>query len=89
MRKVSRRRFLLQSGAAVGAAGVLTTTSALTGANDAEASQPAAPPAESTEGPVVAHLRDVRSGQVDLYVGTRQVSVQDRQLAARLVRALG
>ena len=36
---------------------------------------------------LVAHVRDVRSGDIDLYVGTRQVSVQDRVLASRLARA--
>jgi TAT (twin-arginine translocation) pathway signal sequence len=36
---------------------------------------------------LVAHVRSVRSGHIDLYVGTRQVSVQDRALATRLARA--
>jgi hypothetical protein len=36
---------------------------------------------------LVAHVRNVRSGHIDLYVGTRQVSVQDRALASRLARA--
>jgi hypothetical protein len=36
---------------------------------------------------LVAHVRDVRSGDIDLYVGTRQVSVRDRALASRLARA--
>jgi hypothetical protein len=36
---------------------------------------------------LVAHVRDVRSGDIDLYVGTRQVSVRDRALATRLARA--
>ncbi len=38
-------------------------------------------------GDVVAHVRDVRAGHIDLYVGTRQVSVRDRALASRLARA--
>jgi hypothetical protein len=36
---------------------------------------------------VVAHVRDIRTGEIDIYSGTRQVSVRDRQLAARLARA--
>jgi hypothetical protein len=39
------------------------------------------------ESDLVAHVRDVRSGDIDLYVGTRQVSVRDRALASRLARA--
>jgi hypothetical protein len=37
--------------------------------------------------PIVVHLRDARSGQLDLYQGTSQVTVHDADLAARLVRA--
>jgi hypothetical protein len=36
---------------------------------------------------LVAHVRDAKSGHIDLYVGTRQVSVQDRALASRIARA--
>ena len=36
---------------------------------------------------LVAHVRDAQSGHIDLYVGTRQVSVQDRALASRIARA--
>jgi TAT (twin-arginine translocation) pathway signal sequence len=41
----------------------------------------------SDDADLVAHVRDARTGQIDLYVGTRQVSVQDRALASRLARA--
>jgi hypothetical protein len=48
----------------------------------------AAPRDSSSDGSdLVAHVRNVRSGHIDLYVGTRQVSVQDRALATRLARA--
>lgn len=36
---------------------------------------------------LVAHVRNAKSGHIDLYVGTRQVSVQDRALASRIARA--
>jgi hypothetical protein len=41
----------------------------------------------SSEGDLVAHVRDARSGHIDLYVGTRAVSVRDRALASRLANA--
>jgi hypothetical protein len=36
---------------------------------------------------IVVHLRDARSGEIDLFHGTRQVRLHDRELAARLIRA--
>lgn len=41
----------------------------------------------TADGDLVAHVRDARSGSIDLYVGTRHVSVRDRALAAHLARA--
>lgn len=37
--------------------------------------------------PVVAHVKDARTGEIDLFVGTRHVRVVDQQLAARLSNA--
>jgi hypothetical protein len=36
---------------------------------------------------IVAHLRDAGSGEIDLFHGTRQIRLRDRELAARLIRA--
>jgi hypothetical protein len=36
---------------------------------------------------VVVHVRDVRTGDLDLFVGDRHVRVRDRDLAFRLVAA--
>ena len=36
---------------------------------------------------VVVHVRDVRSGEIDVYRGTSHVKVTDRALAAQLARA--
>jgi hypothetical protein len=36
---------------------------------------------------VVVHVRDIRSGEMDVYRGTSHVHVRDRALAARLARA--
>jgi hypothetical protein len=41
-----------------------------------------------TDEPVVAHVSDARTGQIDLFVGTRHVRVRDHELAARLTRAV-
>jgi hypothetical protein len=39
-------------------------------------------------GPVVVHLRDAQSGEMDVFAGTKQVRLRDRDLAARLARAV-
>jgi hypothetical protein len=39
------------------------------------------------DGDLIAHVTNARSGDIDLYVGTRHVSVRDRALATRLARA--
>jgi hypothetical protein len=36
---------------------------------------------------VVVHVRDLASGEMDVYRGTSHVRVQDRDLAVRLARA--
>jgi hypothetical protein len=36
---------------------------------------------------IVVHLRDARTGEIDVFHGTRQTRVHDRELAARLIRA--
>ena len=36
---------------------------------------------------LIAHLRDASTGEVALFVGTREVIVRDRQLVARLLSA--
>lgn len=37
--------------------------------------------------PVVVHVRDLRTGQMDVYRGTSHIRIHDRQLAAQLTRA--
>ena len=36
---------------------------------------------------IVVHVRDARSGEIDVFRGSSQTRVHDRDLAARLVRA--
>jgi hypothetical protein len=38
--------------------------------------------------PMVAHVRDARTGEMDLFVGERHVEFTDRELAGRLARAV-
>ncbi len=91
------RRSVLRVAAGAGAAGVAATALgriALPGR--AEASQARTEPdarhdaaetdAAATE-PIVVHVRDASAGDMEVFHGTTQVRVHDRDLAARIVRA--
>jgi hypothetical protein len=90
MGSIDRRRFLKQSGVVVAAAGVasavpLGASSLTKGRGDARR---AAVPADATlDEPVVAHLRDLRTGEVALFKGHSEVLVKDKHLAALLFNA--
>lgn len=80
MAETSRRRFLSllgMSAAGVGAASV---------AGAAGAESTAVP--SGAAGPLVAYVRDARSGRVAVMAGEREVVVHDRRLAARIARVL-
>jgi hypothetical protein len=87
-------------GAAVGAAAIASgraskqgPATAVAGASQADAARlssaalasTASTSPAATEGePLVVHVRDVRSGALDFYSGTRHIAVIDQDLAARL-----
>jgi len=85
------RRSVLRGAAGAGVAGIAAT--ALAGAAApalAAASRPAAPTKTNdlvSGEPIVVHVRDARSGEIDVFRGTTQTRVHDPELAARLVRA--
>ena len=85
--------------AGAGVAGIAVTALAGTAgpalAATARAAKPAARGAAGTaagggadtDEQVVVHVRDARSGEIDVFSGTSHTRVQDRELAARLIRA--
>ena len=91
MGSIDRRRFLLQSGAAVAAVGVASTVPAgavKALAKDRGGAAPATVPADAKlDEAVVAHLRDLHTGEVALFKGHREVTVKDKHLAALLFNA--
>ena len=40
-------------------------------------------------GPIVVHVRDARSGDIEVFSGTSQTRLRDKDLAARIARAAG
>ena len=99
MVQLSRRLFLLRSSIAAAAAGALATSPGLVGellpeGSEATAADSATADAAASEAgtaemsePVVAHVKDLSTGEISLFSGTREVVLRDPQLAARLVRA--
>lgn len=83
LHSVSRRSLMKQAGFGAVAVGVLAGTpfgrTELHGAP-----MPAMPSLSSVEGPVVAHVRDMSKGLVDVFMGERMVTVTDHALARSL-----
>jgi len=97
-----RRKFLKGSSVAAGLAGAMTvlpgalpafakTTQAASRPSAKASSAAVAASANAGTGatsePIVAHIRDAGNGQIDLFVGTRHISVQDRNLTNRILNA--
>ena len=90
------RRSVLGVAAGAGVAGVAASTligsaipafaaSARPDAHDTKAATKTADADTSEQ--IVVHVRDARAGEIDVFRGTSHIRVQDRELAARLIRA--
>lgn len=97
MAGVSRRTFLGRGSLAIAGAGVLSAIpglSGLLGAAETEAPAADASVAGADAGaadlsePLVAQVRNVSTGEISLFNGTREVIVRNPQLASQLVRAI-
>ena len=89
MAEVTRRRFLVQSSlglsaAAAGAAVAVAAPRVLSAAAPAPARDLNG---VELDGPLVAHVRSVATGEVSLMVGTTETVVRDRELVNRLLGA--
>lgn len=84
MSKVTRRGFIKQTSTGLLSVGALTVVPGA--AIGPHLFKPAAIPASSAEGPLVAHVSDAKSGEIALMVGTREIVVHDPELVARLQR---
>lgn len=95
-RRLSRRS-VLRGAAGAGAAGIAATALAGAAVPAFAATKRPVRPADTEPKPettdaepaeqIVVHVRDVSSGEIDVFRGTSQTRVHDRELAARLARA--
>ena len=87
------RRSVLHGAAGLAGAGLAATVMAGTLAAPASASaaprtHPGRAARVSSGEPVIVHVRDVRSGEMDVFAGTEQVRLHDPGLAAKLTQAV-
>ena len=87
------RRSVLHGAAGLAGAGLAATVMAGTLAAPASASaaprtHPGRAARVSSDEPVIVHVRDVRSGEMDVFAGTEQVRLHDPALAAKLTQAV-
>jgi hypothetical protein len=95
MEPVSRRMFFKQAGAAAAVVAVAGSTAvaplglgtALAGAATTK-DTPLQPDEDlRSNEDLVAHVKNTKTGEISLFVGQREVTIHDRTIAARLVRA--
>jgi hypothetical protein len=82
----SRRRVLLGAAGAGAGAGPAFADTSRTAASSAHDAGDTGHGSEVSE-PVVVHLRDARSGELDIFAGTTHTRLRDPDLATRLARA--
>jgi hypothetical protein len=92
-RNVSRRSVLrgAAGAGAAGLAGAALGTTALAAPAAAAANTETATGTRQTDAnrtPIVVHVRDAHSGDIEVFAGTSQTSLRDRDLAARIARAI-
>ncbi len=87
MTGLSRKSFIEQAtvGAAAAAAFVAMPGYALARENSAATTTRTG--ATVHGGPVLAHVRNVQTGEIAVMFGTREVIIHDREVASRLLRA--
>ena len=92
------RRNLLQGAATAGAAGLAVTAMGAAApalaTGTATATGTGSPPAadhghHADAGPIMVHVRDARSGDIEVFAGTSLTRLRDQDLAARIARAIG
>jgi hypothetical protein len=93
MKSINRRMFLVRGSMAAAAAGVATALPLSPLLTDPDAEAPAQASAAGGEGaaamtePLVAHVRDLPTGEIGVYSGDREIIFHDTGLANRLFNA--
>jgi hypothetical protein len=95
MENVSRRGLLRNGSLAVMGVGLVGLASEAPDASAADRSPATASESAalltgaSLDGPLVAHVKDLSTGEIGVYMGTSEVTFRDPHLAAKLYRTVG
>lgn len=93
MQPLTRRGFITGSAAGLAVAGVaLAVPGQIAGASTLPAKALASEGPLATgdlAAPLIAHVRDLSSGEISLFSGEREITIHDRHLASRLAGATG
>ena len=99
MENVSRRGLLRNGSLAVVGVGLVSAVPAFSkglapqapnaSAPDSSPESATLPTGASLDGPLVAHVKNLSTGEIGVYMGTSEVTFRDPQLAAKLYRAVG
>jgi hypothetical protein len=84
MKRLTRRGFLAKGSIGLAFMGALASLPGLSTALKASASAPKGARSGATAGPLVAHVRDLNSGEIAFLVGSQRFVVRDPELASRL-----
>ncbi len=92
-RRLSRRS-LLQGAATAGAAGLAVTAIGSAASPAFAATNRSAATANQSDGrahagPMMVHVRDAKTGDIEVFSGTSKTRLRDKDLAARIARAIG
>ncbi len=83
------RRSVLAGAATAGAASLAVTAIGAAASPALAATSPRSDDANVPSGPIVVHVRDAKSGDIEVFSGTSQTQLRDKDLAARIARAIG
>jgi hypothetical protein len=87
MDKVTRKGFLGKTTLGVAAVGAMVAVPGLAEVGTAEAAPDFKLDEHELAGPLVAHVRNLKSGEIAVYVGEREIVFHDRQFVKRLLNA--
>jgi hypothetical protein len=86
MTDLTRRSFLKQTSVGAATLGLLSSLPALAAIPDSPPATKPEAPAAAFNGPMIAHVSDLATGEIALLVGAREIVFHDPQLVARLMK---
>ncbi len=87
MDKITRRGLIKQASVGAATVGTLMAVPGLSKAYASTALESADQKTASMQGSLVAHVRNVSTGEIALLVGTREIVIRDPDLVKRLLKA--